>query len=81
MFDDVIAVRVRPNKHVTEYTGYDTHRECHVFTLNAPKEKGKANKELISYCKKEHGLHAEIISGHTSQNKLVRLTPLLQKNL
>lgn len=44
--------------------------------LTSPPVEGKANKELIEILAKQFGVHKrniEIISGHSSKNKLVKL--------
>ncbi len=41
--------------------------------IAAPPEKGKANKEIIKFFKKELGAQCEIISGTTEPIKLIKL--------
>jgi len=44
------------------------------IAVRAPAEKGKANKELVKFLAKEFGGNVEIVSGHSSRMKLVRVT-------
>lgn len=41
--------------------------------IKAQAEKGKANSELLKFLKKDYKIDAEIISGHTSRIKLIKI--------
>ncbi len=42
--------------------------------LKASPEKGKANKALVKFLKKEHGLSVWIVSGERSRDKVIEIS-------
>ena len=75
--NDHLLVRVKPNAHVTKIDGFDEARRAVKISVNAPPEDGKANKELLRFLKKE-GFRAEIVSGATSREKLLKIERFLK---
>jgi hypothetical protein len=70
----IIKVKVEPRSSRSEVVGM--HGDSLKVKLTAPPVEGKANKELIEVLAKKYGLKKrdiEIVSGHSSKNKLVRL--------
>ena len=49
------------------------HNRIHLRLAAIP-EKGKANKALENFFKKEYKLHVKIIAGHKSKNKTLQIT-------
>ncbi len=78
----VIRVKVLPKSSRDEVVGMEGEI-CKVKIKAAPVD-GKANKALISLLSKEFNLpkkSIEIVSGHTSRLKRVRISGVLQKDL
>jgi len=72
-FINIFNVIVRPPSSKNEILDFDEGRQAFRIAIKAPPEDGKANKELLRFLKKETGRTAEIVSGHTSRKKLIRL--------
>lgn len=74
-----IRVKVTPNATKSEFieTIIDSDsQETQRFRLAAPADKGKANEELIKVLSKILALpksQIDIISGHTSRTKLIKI--------
>ena len=69
-----LAVKVIPSAPGNRFAGYQG--EELVVKISAPPEKGKANKELISFFAKSLGLPKSsviLFRGETSHHKLLRL--------
>ena len=80
--ETVISVKVLPKSSRDEVIGMEGDI-CKVKIKAAPVD-GKANKALISVLSKEFNLpkkSIEIISGHTSRLKRVRISGMVQKDL
>ncbi|PID84414.1 hypothetical protein CSB09_01225 [Candidatus Gracilibacteria bacterium] len=74
---DIIEVHVRAHAHKTKYRETLSDGTLKI-ELNAPKEGGKANRELIKFLEKETGDNWKIIFGKTSsRKKLKRIKKLL----
>lgn len=69
----VFAAHAKPSAKRTALLGYDDARQAFVFSVAAAPDGGKANAELLSYLRKEHGLVCTIISGQGARKKLVRI--------
>ncbi|MBT4384757.1 DUF167 domain-containing protein [Candidatus Peregrinibacteria bacterium] len=70
-----ITVKVIPKSQRTEIV--ETMKDGTIkIRLKATPQKGEANKALIKFLAKEYGISKDdikIISGHTSQKKLLRI--------
>ncbi len=65
-----ITLKVIPNAKSTRLV---EEKETLKLYLHAPPEKGKANKELIKFFKKEFQLRVELISGAKSREKVLQI--------
>ncbi|NOZ68527.1 MAG: YggU family protein [Deferribacteres bacterium] len=75
--DLIIKVKVEPRSSRPGIAG--PYGDALKVRLSSPPVEGKANKELIEILSREFGIHkkdVEIVSGHSSRNKLVKLTGL-----
>jgi uncharacterized protein len=75
----IIAVKVQPNSHSNEITGYNNN--LWRIKIAASPEKGKANKELIEFLAKTLEVKKDnlsIIKGLTQHNKLISIRGLSQ---
>ncbi len=73
--DLTIKIKVEPRSSRPGIVG--RYGDALKVKLSSPPVEGKANKELIGILAGEFGIHkkdVEIISGHSSKNKVVRLT-------
>jgi len=73
----LLPVRVQPGAARQALEG--EHQGRLKVALNAPPEKGKANKALLRYLAKTLGISrtsVALVSGHTNRNKLVALRDL-----
>jgi hypothetical protein len=70
-FPSTFTLTIRPNASKTELISFDD--SFGKMNVKAAPEKGKANAEIIRFFKKEYGLSIDIISGHTSRKKLIRI--------
>lgn len=68
--DSLLKIKVIPNSSRNELVEADGGLKLY---LKAAPEKGKANKEVIKFFKKELGLRAEIKSGEKSREKVLRV--------
>lgn len=66
-------VKVIPKSPKTEITGELSDGTLKIRVAAVP-EKGKANAELCAFLARETGAAVQVISGHTSPVKLVRVT-------
>ena len=71
MEGEIIQVKVKPNAPKTEVLGMDN--DILKVNVNAPPDKGKANKELIKVLSKHFKKRVEIVSGLKSRDKRVLL--------
>ncbi len=68
--DNLLKIKVIPNSSRTELKEENGGLKLH---LKAVPEKGKANKEVIKFFKKEFNLKVEIKSGEKSREKVLRV--------
>ena len=66
----LLQIRVTPNSSKNELV--EENGKLKLF-LKAIPEKGKANKEIIKFFKKNYSLKVEIKSGETSRNKVLKV--------
>ena len=72
--DITIKVKVEPRSSKSGIVG--PYGDSLKVKLTSPPVEGKANKELIEVLSKEYGIpkkNVEIVSGHNSKNKTVKL--------
>ncbi len=70
--EELVKVCVKPNSPKSEVVGWDD--DCLIVKVEAPPERGKANKELTKLLKKYFKAKSvEIVKGATSKVKLVRI--------
>jgi len=72
--DITIKVKVEPRSSKSGIVG--PYGDSLKVKLTSPPVEGKANKELIEVLAKEYGIpkkNVEIVSGHNSKNKTVKL--------
>ncbi|ALU11770.1 hypothetical protein EYM_04550 [Ignicoccus islandicus DSM 13165] len=70
--EELVKVCVKPNSAKSEVVGWEG--DCLVVRVDAPPERGKANKELIKLLKKYFkAKDIEIVKGATSKVKLIRV--------
>ncbi|MEK6840116.1 MAG: DUF167 domain-containing protein [Nanoarchaeota archaeon] len=67
----VIEVIVKPRAKRTEIL-QESETQLKI-AIKAPPEDNKANLELIKFLSKQYRCKVEIIKGHTSKKKLIRL--------
>ncbi|MBS1874171.1 MAG: DUF167 domain-containing protein [Acidobacteria bacterium] len=71
-----LRIKVIPKSPKTEITGELADGSLKIRVAAVP-ERGKANAELCAFLAREIGIpssHVEVISGHTSPLKLVRIS-------
>ena len=68
--NNLLKIKVVPNSSRTELKEINNQLKLY---LQAVPEKGKANKEVIKFFKKEYNLKVEIKSGSKSRDKVLRL--------
>ena len=74
-----LLCKVFPGSDITAFKNLElaniSGRETEVLSvkIKAPADKGKANKDLLKFLKKEFGAEAKIISGSSDRLKLVKL--------
>ena len=66
----IIDIKVKPNSSKSEL--YFSN-ELNIAYLKSVPIENKANEELIKLFKKEYKTKIEIISGHTSKNKRIKV--------
>ena len=70
----IIKIKVKPRSSISGIVG--PYGDSLKVKLTSPPVEGKANQELIEVLAKEYGIskkNVEIVSGHNSKNKTVRL--------
>ena len=70
--ESVLRVRITPSAAKNCVLGFDAVRGLRV-SIAAPPEDNKANKELLSFLKKEYKLSFRLISGAKSREKVLQL--------
>lgn len=62
-------------------TGYNNWRKSFEIKIKAIPQKGKANKEIISQFSKLTNSRAEIVSGHKSHRKTLKIYDINKEDL
>ncbi len=71
--DLLVDIEVSPGSGRFEIASYDEWRKRLVVKVKSPPEKGKANREIMKEFSKICGKDVEIISGHKSRHKTLRI--------
>ena len=71
-FPTYLSIKITPNKPTTKITGIMNDGTLKI-ELKAIPEKGKANKEIIKFFRKNFGLTTTIKTGNTQRKKLIYL--------
>lgn len=74
-----VQIEVSPNSGKFQITGYNEWRQTLEVKIKAPPTKGKANKELMKEFTKLTGHPTEIISGHKSRQKNLKISGIDEK--
>lgn len=69
---DIIIVRAKPNSSKSEIVWNEEKERFDAFLHSIPDD-GKANAELLKLFKKQLKLKVELISGHKSRDKKVKV--------
>ncbi len=75
----LLKIDVSPKSDKFTISGYNEWRETVEIKIKAPPHKGKANKEIIKEFSKITKTPVEIISGHKSHQKTLKI-PHVSKN-
>lgn len=71
-FPNYLRLKILPNAQKTEVSEKPENGDWKIKVKAVP-EKGKANKELLKFLKKELKIDAEIISGEKDRLKLIKI--------
>ena len=74
IIDSRLKIIVRPNASKNKIIGFDSGRNAYRVNIHAHPEQGKANVEVIKYFSKLLKKKVEIVTGHTSKEKVLRIT-------
>ncbi|MGB7968448.1 MAG: DUF167 domain-containing protein [Methanobacterium sp.] len=77
----LLNIEVSPNSDKFRITGYNQWRESVEVKIKALPQKGKANKEIITEFSKITKTIVEIISGHKSHHKTLKIYGISQDDL
>lgn len=70
-----LRIKVLPGSAKNEFVELMEGEESTLkVRIAAPPEKGKANKEIVKFFKKQFGVNCEIVSGVTDAVKLITLS-------
>ena len=69
----MVDIDVSPNSKKFEITGYNQWRERFEVKIQSIPQKGKANKEIVKYFSNLTHSPVEIVSGHKSQHKTIKI--------
>lgn len=71
--DLLVDIEVAPRSDHFALAGYNTWRKTLEVKIKSPPLKGKANKEIIKEFSKLTNHPVELVSGHKSQHKTIRI--------
>ena len=74
--NNTLKIIVKPNSPKTKVIDYDENRKALKIAIKGQPEKGKANETLLKFLKKETKLNPIIISGKTSQLKIIKFSTI-----
>jgi uncharacterized protein (TIGR00251 family) len=69
----LLNIEVSPRSDKFEISGYNDWREAVEVRIKAHPQKGRANKEIVNEFSKITKTHVEIISGHKSHHKILKI--------
>ncbi len=69
----IVQIEVSPKSDKFQIAGYNEWRQTLEVKIKSPPTKGKANKELIKEFSKLTGHTVEIVSGHKSRQKSLKI--------
>lgn len=72
-------IEVSPNSDKFQITGYNEWRQTLEVKIKSPPTKGKANKEIIKEFSALSGTQVEIIAGHKSRLKTLKILEIDKK--
>ncbi|NYB51145.1 MAG: YggU family protein [Methanobacteriaceae archaeon] len=75
-----VNIEVSPNSSKFQITGYNQWRQTLEVKIKAPPSKGKANKEIMKEFSKLTGYETEIVSGHKSRRKTLRINGITEQS-
>ena len=77
----LLNIEVSPKSDKFRITGYNPWRESVEVKIKAIPQKGKANKEIISEFSKITETAVEILSGHKSHHKILKIYDISEDDL
>ena len=77
----LLNIEVSPKSDKFRITGYNHWRESVEVKIKALPQKGKANKEIITEFSKITKTAVEIISGHKSHHKTLKIYNITEDNM
>ena len=77
----LLEVEVSPKSDKFKISGYNEWRKALEVKIKSVPQKGKANKEIINEFSKITKHHVEILSGHKSHHKTLKIYDMNQKEL
>jgi uncharacterized protein len=77
----ILNIEVSPKSDKFRITGYNQWRESVEVKIKALPQKGKANKEIITEFSKITKTTVEIVSGHKSHHKILKIYDTSEEEL
>lgn len=77
----LLKIEVSPRSDKFTISGYNKWRETVEIKIKAPPQKGKANKEIIKEFSKITKTSVEIMSGHKSHQKTLKIFDVSKNDL
>jgi len=77
----LLDIEVSPKSDKFWISGYNEWREALEIRIKAVPEKGKANKEIINEFSRITGSPVEILSGHKSHHKTLKIYGISENEL
>ena len=77
----LLNIEVSPKSDKFKITGYNQWRESVEVKIKAIPQKGKANKEIVTELSKITKTSVEIISGHKSHHKTLKIYDITEEDL
>ena len=77
----LLNIEVSPNSDKFRISGYNEWRETLEVKIKAVPQKGKANKEIINEFSKITNSPVEILSGHKSHHKTLKIYGINENDL
>jgi len=77
----LLNIEVSPRSDKFEISGYNDWREAVEVRIKAHPQKGRANKEIINEFSRIIGCPVEILSGHKSHHKTLKIYGIKENDL